>query len=134
MALIISKYCERQMLLAARASGVFSSLRLFVNNFIPTPDSVAADFTEATFQGYGMESLSFDDPFTNGDEKGQMNAASRTWVRGVGGPEETVYGWFVLDGSGLFVLAKRLPSPVPMDTPGVSTVYVQLSLTQNEEP
>jgi hypothetical protein len=101
------------------------TLRLFQNNFSPTPASVLASFTEASYSGYAGLSLSaaFGAPTKIVDGEYQIASANQTF-NGPASGSQVVYGWYVSDGTGV-QFSGLFSSPVTMD----STVTLTLVLS-----
>jgi hypothetical protein len=102
--------------------GNFCHLKLFKNNFVPTPASVLTDFAEATFPGYFEISLlgQFANPvlLTNGLCQIQMVSQSFT----IGAPGlETIYGAY-LEQFGQVLLSWNFDTPIDTSTPGAIPV------------
>jgi hypothetical protein len=89
-------------------------LRLFQNMFTPAPDDILSDFTQATFTGYAAQSLS--SAFAAGvkiiDGEYQSTAGPFTFTCS-GGSAQTVYGWYIDDGSNVF-LSNAFSAPITM--------------------
>lgn len=95
-------------------------LALFQNNFIPTLDSVLADFAECTFPGYAPATLSTPNPaFQNGAGRGEVDADLVTFTA-TGISAETAFGYFVYDLALDVIWCQRFNAPVPMGAPGAS--------------
>jgi len=95
-------------------------IALFTNNFIPTVDSVLADFTEATFPGYAPQSISTPNAaFLNGTGRGEVDADLMTWTA-TGASGETVFGYFIYDAALDVIWCERFNAPVPMGAPGAA--------------
>ncbi len=88
-----------------------ASLCIFKNDYTPINTTVLADLTEANFDGYARITLdSWTSAFLNADNKAEVDETTRTFtVSGVSTPN-TVYGAFVLDGSGNLLYAERDPA------------------------
>ena len=86
-------------------------LRLFKNNFTPTPGSLYTDFVESTFGGYST--LSFTGSFATPVLiiPGEYQSSGPTWsFSWASGPDEVCYGWWITKGT-TWKLAQVLPSP-----------------------
>lgn len=91
-------------------NGLF--LCLYVNDVTPTHASAADSSwaTEASFPGYARQVLDYGLAATNpappdADMQPSVHTFSCTGTPG-GGPQ-TIYGWYVIDGSGNWVYASR---------------------------
>jgi|KBSMisStaDraftv2_1062788.scaffolds.fasta_scaffold26870_3 hypothetical protein len=82
-------------------------LRLFKNNFTPTPASVAGDFTEADFTGYAAVQVNskFGSPYKVIDGEYQTDSSAFSYSCS-GGSSQNLYGWYLtwFDGSTTWVL------------------------------
>jgi len=107
---------------------VGSELCLFVNDYTPTPFTVLADLTEATFGGYARpSSAAAYQRIVNPDmsvgvvsvEPAGLFQADNSIV----GPE-TAYGCFVLNASGGLVLTRRFDTPIIFAVDGDSAQII----------
>jgi len=107
-------------------------LALFVNNFIPTWDSVLADFTEASFPGYAPQSLSTPNAaFQNGQGRGEVDADQVTFT--ASGPSaQTAFGYFVYNAALDVIWCERFAAPQPMGAPG-SALDIGVKFTGSTE-
>lgn len=106
---------------------------LFVNDFVPGPDSVLTDFTEATFDGYSTAIVvEYGEPIEDPDNQHAWMQFSAQFTATGGTVAETVYGWFVTHG-GVVTSAARLDTPVPISDAGDGVIVhprVRLPATQ----
>jgi hypothetical protein len=95
------------------------TLRLFKNNFTPTPASILSAFTQADFTGYASVSLAsqFGAQTKIVDGEYQINSGTYTFTW-TGGSDQTVYGWYIDDGTDV-KFSQTFPSAILMTT-GVS--------------
>lgn len=98
------------------------SLRLFKNNHTPDPSDVVGDYTVADFSGYANGVVpAFGAAVPDGDDA-LATAVPYAWLHNGGGVTSDVYGYYIVDGGGVLVLAERYAgAPVSM-APG--TAYV----------
>lgn len=83
------------------------SLRLFQNNIVPADDDVTADYTVATFSGYANSTVpAFGAAVPDGDDA-LATATPVAFVHNGGGVSNDIYGYYIVDGGGLLVLADR---------------------------
>lgn len=106
-------------------------LRLYTNNYTPLRTSVSGDFTEPTYTGYAGQAFagwgaSAIDGSGNATSTG---TATRTFQPTANTSlPQTVYGYYVLDGSGNFLWAERLSSSFTfVDTNSVLTFTPKFS-------
>ncbi len=119
---VVSNYHLNLQTAALRAVlNIGHTLRLFKNNFTPTPANVLSDFTQADFVGYAGQSLNgvFAAQTKITDGEYQTQAASQTFAFS-SGSAQTVYGWYIDDGVGVRY-SYHFDNPVNM-TAGVSLV------------
>lgn len=87
-------------------------IRLFKNNFTPTGASVAADFTEADFDGYASQTVvAWGAGFLNGSNQGEIDHAIKTWTATGGATPNTIYGYYLTrDSDGKVYYSERNPA------------------------
>jgi len=87
------------------------SIRPFLNDIVPTPDSVYADFTVSATGGFGAENITWGTPASDGFQGGQINGTVPAFDFD-GGELATIYGFLIANGAGTeFKTAVRLPEP-----------------------
>lgn len=97
------------------------TMHLFTADHTPADGDDETDYTEATFDGYEVATLTAGewDAIVLADHVASLEytpAPEFTYeVTGVG--SVTVYGYYLLDGDGDFKIAERLPTPVVL-SPG----------------
>lgn len=95
--------------------------RLFTNDFVPDADSVPADFTEATFDGYAADALGTllgPVTLTNGS---RALHAEVDFIAGAAAaaPGEVIHGVYVTNAAGTTLYgSSRFDDPVPIVVPG----------------
>lgn len=94
-----------------------STLHCYKNDYTPVPDSAAGNFTEANFNGYASESLAGDWGIATeaADGKWYIEAAPVTFTKTAGGPDNTIYGWWI-EAGGIVAMAERLGTPIVITT------------------
>ncbi len=135
--LVTTKLASHAQLDALKAvSGPLDGLivKLFTNSLTIDHDSVAGDFTEATFDGYAASTaIAWGATHFNANNKAQLVGDTKQFTAGASVASETVQGYFVVDGSGDLVFAERFDSPVTIseehDAISVVPVYTLGSLT-----
>lgn len=112
MTLIVNQTNAKTMLNLIKSGQLTGSiLRLFQNNYTPLDTDTAANFTQATFTGYAAITLNtWGTPFTNGSNKAEVDEIIRTFTQTGVGVTNTVYGYYVTDGSGNLLWAERNPA------------------------
>jgi len=134
------EYTYAGYLLSAQSGMVAAGLanyhmHLFQNDFMPDKTSLIGDFVEATFDGYADQLVNFSAIYLNGSNQAQSDAASITWVKGVGSTDNTIYGIYMTDASDAIVIGfEILVTPIVFDTPAVSHLFYQLSPTMDSVP
>lgn len=111
MPLVVTDVGEKVMLDYVRAGSVLSgaNLHLYKNNYLPVDSSVAADFTVATFTGYGGAILGSGVAATTVGGKAYVPFTQRTFsVSANGGPSNSIYGYYIYNsGTGQLLFAER---------------------------
>lgn len=110
-------------------------VRLFQNDHFPAVDDDLADYTEANFEGYVQHgAVNWSAPVTVGQTT-YTQADEVQFLKGFGGVSNSVYGYFLTDGTGTVLLAaQRYPGPpVSMGADGaIIRVVPRLSLYSAE--
>lgn len=107
------------------------TLRLFVNAWTPTVSDGNGNYTEATFPGYAAQNTTtWNPPGLDGNNNLQYDgpAVSNT---STGGSLDTVYGYYLTDGSGNVVFAEAASVGFPMSVAGL-TYEVDLFFYQGQ--
>jgi hypothetical protein len=123
MPLVVTKAGDIQILNALTGiwTGDFPVIRLFVNDYVPTVDSLLADFTEASFPGYpgpqGLAAWTF--AGINLDGAAESGSDTKTFVSAGGPPNETVHGYYVT-WRGDVLFAERISPAKDMAPPGAT--------------
>lgn len=95
-------------------------IALFKNNFIPTSNSVLADFTEAAFPGYAPGTIIMSTPaFLNGQGRAEADADLVTFTA-TGASAEMIFGFFLYDAGLVVRYAERFNAPQPMTVAGAA--------------
>lgn len=97
-----------------------SLLRLFKNNFTPTPESVIGDFVEADFDGYDDVDLEADWSEPTRVEAGHwmMETSEYQFDPPAMGDPQTIYGAYLVH-DGEVVQSKRFANPIIMEVGGL---------------
>ena len=100
-------------------------LKLFKNDKAPGDTDTTAGYTEADFPGYaGIQLASWSAAVTNADGKGELNETARTFTMTGSSPTNTIYGYYVTDGSNNLLWAERAAAPYAMDANGKTYTVV----------
>lgn len=103
--------------LATYLNGGGHKLKLFANNFLPTPASPIASFVEATFQGYLGVDLTNQFGAAAKVQDGQYQTSTPFFTFNcTGGAGQQIFGWWVDDGANM-KLAQSFDAPITI-TPG----------------
>lgn len=85
--------------------------KLFQNNYTPVAGSVAGDFTECTFSGYGAgQTITGWASAAVTGSIASAAAAALTWTHNGGGTSNNIYGMYVVDAGGVLIWAERDPA------------------------
>lgn len=115
---------------AMQAELAVSTMNLFKNATVVSPNTVTADLTIPTFTGYAAQALAtvpapVFDPVNSGVS---IFIPSHTFTAtAVTSPGETVYGWFLKDTGGVTIACGNFSTPVLIEDIGDS-VPVQVTL------
>lgn len=105
--------------LADAIAGVLTTAKckLFQNNYTPTPSSVVADFTAATYVGNATATLTFDAPSVSDDGHVETHATPAAWRPTNGVTPNTIYGLYITDttGADLLFACRFDGAPLPMN-------------------
>lgn len=86
------------------------NIRLFTNNLTPDLDSIASDFTEATWAGYAVQQpVLADFSIATAGHLSTAIASPVVFTNTSGAPVNT-YGYYVTDDSGALIAAARFDS------------------------
>lgn len=98
-----------------RTALVMCEVNLFQNDYIPTPSTVLADLTVATFSGYAPEVVAALLPAYL-DPAGGASAQIATiqFDHSGGGVSNVVYGFWVETAGGTLILVGRFEDGIPM--------------------
>lgn len=105
------------------------TMRLYGNNFTPTPTSIAANFTEIVGGGYVAKALIFANwRITGGDPSEAQYLTLQKWTfTGPINPPGTIYGYYVTRNSdGKLMWAERFPAANVPFSPIVGSIVAVL--------
>jgi hypothetical protein len=101
------------------------TLKLFQNDTVPAYTDTVADYVEADFSGYiAGTAITWGVPIINGSNQGELNGTQINFTHNGGSTANTIYGIFVVDGSGDLLYAERFPAPIAMGSGGDTIPYV----------
>jgi hypothetical protein len=132
----MSPYMLNQCLLGIKTQLLIPGnpkLHLFQNNINPSPASLLADFTEATFDGYAAGSM----PLSGGPYRRPDNSFSiaSTFSFNMSGSvtPNVIYGYYVTDFTNAqLIAATKFSNPWPMvDAFSHLAGFVELAIAQN---
>ena len=103
----------------------------FVNSHVPATTDVIGDYIEPSGSWYARISLNaWGAAYVNAANQGEIDETFRTWTASGSLVSESIYGYFVVDGSGNLVWAEVDPSgPQPMSVLG-QTFTVQPTMRE----
>lgn len=115
MALLVPNTGETLLLrfaLGDAAPHVNSTLRLFVNNYVPVPTTVIGDLTEMTTQGYAAIVLTNANwAVTHTDPEAEALQAQQTFTFDGTGGDTNVFGYYITDNTaGALLWVERFPT------------------------
>ncbi len=104
-------------------SNYASRIKLFSNNHVPGPTTVAGSLVEATFTGYSFISLSGVSVSGSLDMESRavLSYSACTWTKS-GATGNTIYGYWVSDAAGVLLWVERFDSTIPMVSDGAYLV------------
>lgn len=96
------------------------NVRLYNVPHEPQPYDTALDFPQPTFSGYAQKPVPLlPPPIVTPQFYAESDAPVLTWTVGPGGGSDTIYGWWLADSSGRYIMAQIFDDgPVPMTFPG----------------
>lgn len=111
---IVSKLVGALFARPAAAAIVDGKIKLFSAGPFPiTPNSVAADFTECTFGGYGEVTPIVPTTINLPSTQGLGANFQGNWVA-TGSDPQNVAGYYIVDTDDNFVAGETFPAPIPM--------------------
>jgi len=119
-------FARRVLLVIADAGDVASelvTLHLFKNDYLPTPDSILSDFTEADFDGYASQTLTLRPAYLNVYNIAQLDSDEVVFVCNSDASPNTIFGVFILNSHGELVASERFPAVVPMSVANAMLRY-----------
>lgn len=133
MAMVTMPAFRRAMLSFALSDLNTYVLRLYTNNHTPSVGDNAGDYTEPSGSWYAPITMaSWGTPYVNPSDQGQVDEIIRIWTVSGTPSMESIYGYFVTDGSGNLLWAELNPAgPQAMDTLG-QTYSVLPSMREGE--
>ena len=118
--LIVPDDSKMYMLDVINQTNYCNGIGLFKNNYTPTHATVFGSLTDADFGGYVQGALA------NGVVSGSLDASFRgviTWddvtFTRTSSPDNTIYGYYVLDSIGRLLWVERFDNPIVVDTNGI---------------
>jgi hypothetical protein len=112
------------------------TLRLYQNDWEPSPDDDAGDYVQATFTGYaGLDLDDFAAAFLNADLKAECTAPAKVYTQTAAAPANVIYGYYATNAAGLLIYAERNPAGgVQMNQAGLTYTVVPVLTLANEGP
>lgn len=100
--------------------------KLYQNDYTPTPQSVLADFTVATFAGYASSSaITWGPAFTDSLDQAQAVGSVKQFNCNASTTPNVIYGYYITSGDGAtLIFAERFAEPQAINGVGDSVVLV----------
>lgn len=108
-----------------------ATCKLFKNNYTPVAGSVLGDFTEADFSGYTSQALTGWTTPATVSAHARTTATALSWTKS-GATGNSIYGYYVVNGSNLLFAERDPNAPIAMTTNGDSYT-VAISFTDASE-
>lgn len=111
MALVTTTNYRRATL--ACMSGALNTYYLcaFTNSHVPVPTDSVGDYSEPAGSWYSRILLNaWGSPYVNASNQGEIDETIRTWTVSGSIVSESIYGYFIVDGSGNLVWAELNPA------------------------
>jgi hypothetical protein len=91
-------------------------VHLYDLDHTPTPESVLADFHEASFVGYASYTVTtWGTAYLSVDGMATTTAPSHQWTGPAAGAGPTIFGYYITDSAGLILRgAARFVTPIPL--------------------
>lgn len=120
MSIVVSTSGRRALLAAALPYLSTLTIRLYNVDHAPLDTDDAADFPQPTFDTYAEKKLTtWPFPYLNANSYAQTNGPTLTWTVGTLGGNDLIYGYCVVDPTGVYIFAEELAGgPVRMRFPG----------------
>lgn len=94
------------------ASFVGAKLHLYSNNYVPTPDSVLADFTECIFTGYAAKTVTWSPAFYDQNGIAVSSGGALLFIQSAATVGDSAWGAYLTDTAGATLLGSaRLDAP-----------------------
>lgn len=129
--IVIGKAALPPMLDQIRAwlNSIATRIRLYQNDYTPTPDSGTGSFVAPTFPGYGgfLPVGAWSVSTLNANGEAVITAAVQVWTQTGPTPANTIYGYYLTSAADDYLWGERNPAGgVLMNAAGLSyTVYPQ---------
>lgn len=129
---VVPNEVELNFIYALLAVASNFQVKLYTNDVTPDQDSVLADFTEATYDGYSPVNWPFGTPFTDGSNKATVAPVVANFTGPASGGPVDVYGFYVsfsYSGEQLLMAGRLAGAPVTLaDVDDVVALNVYLRL------
>jgi hypothetical protein len=100
-------------------------MKLFQNNYTPVHGTTLSNLTEATFVGYVASSaITFGTAYLNSQGYAEIDGPTTQFTCTASTTPNTIYGYWVEDGSGNLLYAERFTAPQYITGSGQAVVVV----------
>ena len=126
MAIVTQTPFRRAILSWIRPNLLTFTLRLFVNNVVPAVGQSVSDYVEPGGSWYRPVVLSeWQQPFINPANQAEMAEAVRLFTASGTIVNESVYGYWITNPSGILCWSELAPSgPIPMNSSGAKVQLI----------
>lgn len=110
-------------------------VHLYRNNYTPVESSLAANFTEANYEGYASQNVTGWTDATLVSNRGQTTADPNVFVHSAGSTSNEIYGYWIEDpaDAGSVLWAEKFLSPITLAAAG-DALALFLKYRNNTEP
>ena len=99
-------------------------VKLYQNDYTPNPDTVLADFTEATFDGYAASTaIVWGATFTNSVNQAETVGDVKQFTATGATTPNLIYGYYLVSGATLKG-GEKFDSPVPVNGVGDAVIVI----------
>lgn len=122
--------------IAQQLNATVLSMRLYQNDWEPSPEDDAGDYVQATFTGYAALNLEdFGASFLNLDLKAEINGPAHIFSQTGVAVTNMIYGYYIVNNQNALVWAERNEAgPVAMNAAGMQYSVVPVVTLDNEGP
>lgn len=99
-----------------------ATVHLYQNDVTPTVNSLLADFTEATFDGYGSATITWGSATNGPGDEASVYGTGLSFIATGDTTPNIIYGWW-LQNAGGFRFAERFDEPIPIASTGDDVTF-----------